>query len=75
MARCKADWVQWDEKPTRYFLNKGKSNFNCKVIEVLMINNIQIAHQTKILFEEMSFFKELYKSRKEELIPDPNYLD
>ena len=24
MIRCRADWTELDEKPTGYFLNKGK---------------------------------------------------
>ena len=73
--RCRTDWTELGEKPTGYFLNKEKSNFNRTVINTLIANGVRITHQLRILKEEQIFFEELYKSRMEELAPDPDYLN
>ena len=57
-------------------LSKEKSNFNSRVLDVILIDGARITHQNEILIQEMRLFTELYRSRHDELShPSSDYLD
>ena len=62
--RSKVRWVEQGEKPTKYFFNLGKRNFNRKVItEVKRTDGKILVEEHEILDEIESFYRNLYTSQ------------
>ena len=75
ILRCKADWAEMGEKPSKYFLNLEKQRFNSKVINLLeREDGTKITDQKEILEEEKRFFQTLYTSQASELNISLDYL-
>ena len=61
--RSKVRWVEQGEKPTKYFFNLEKRNFNRKVItEVKRTDGKILVEEHEILDEIESFYRNLYTS-------------
>ena len=64
--RSKVRWVEQDEKPTKYFFNLEKRNFNRKVItEIKREDGKILVDEDEIMKEIESFYKNLYASHDE----------
>ena len=75
--RSKVRWTQEGEKPTKYFFNIEKKNFNKKVISELKTGsdgNI-IIDEAEIMKEIHSFYAQLYKSEMESDVNQDNLKD
>ena len=60
MFRSKARWIEKGEKPTNYFFNLEKRNFEKKVIAQLKIENGEIITDMKEINKELeSFYSDL----------------
>ena len=66
--RSKVRWTQQGEKPTKYFFNLEKKNFNQRVIAEIKTtpDGSAIVDETEILNEIQRFYADLYKSDREE---------
>ena len=58
--RSKVRWIQEGEKPTKYFFNMERKNFNKKIISeltvadgCLTVNENQIMHEIKLFYENL----------------------
>jgi hypothetical protein len=61
MVRSKADWTEFGEKNTKYFLNLEKRNYKNKCITKLIDENgSEINNSEKILEYEAEYYKKLY---------------
>ena len=61
MLRSKADWMEYGEKNSRFFLRLENRNRQIKNISTLLDDNDkEITEQEMILKEEQSFYKNLY---------------
>jgi hypothetical protein len=61
MLRSKADWMEYGEKNSRFFLRLENRNRQIKNISTLLDeNDKEITEQEMILKEEQSFYKNLY---------------
>ena len=60
--RSKVRWYEEGEKPSKYFFNLEKRNFNNKVINKLNVNDELINDPKEILREEKKFYENLYTS-------------
>ena len=61
ILRSKADWLEFGGKPTKYFLNLEKANYNKRVMYRLKNNNDQMISGRKEVLKEMTeFYKQLY---------------
>ena len=63
VIRSKAQIYEQNEKPTRYFCNLEKKNYEIKLIKKLNIGNKNILDQKEILSEIQHFYEQLYSSR------------
>ena len=64
IIRSKAKWLEFGEKPTKYFCSLEKSHFINKSISKLTLENGEIVvNQNDILNLQRSFYKSLYQSR------------
>lgn len=74
MLRCKANWVDCGEKPSKYFLQLEKRNFNKKTIFRLQNpkTNKITSSQEEILQILTDYYTVLYSDKKLQL--DPDYL-
>ena len=66
VIRSKAQIYEQNEKPTRYFCNLEKKNYEIKLIKKLNIGNKIILDQKEILSEIQHFYEQLYSSRIKE---------
>ena len=64
VLRCKVNWQEFAEKPTKYFLNLEKVNFNKKTIHRLRNNGKIIDNPDEIQTTLTDYFKDIYKSKK-----------
>ena len=66
--RSKVRWTQHGEKPTKYFFNLEKKNFNQRVIAEIKTtpDGSAIVDETEILIEIQRFYADQYKSDSEE---------
>ena len=63
MFRSKCRWVEKGEKPTKYFFNLEKRNYNRKTInELRKQDGIEIQEQKEILKVIQEFYEDLYSS-------------
>ena len=51
LIRCKVQWYEEGEKPTKYFLNLEKRNYKNKVIGQLRLANWMVTTDKKTNFE------------------------
>ena len=64
ILRSKVRWVEQGEKPTKYFFNLEKRNFNRKVItEMKQEDGKKVVEEHEILKEIESFYSKLYASQ------------
>ena len=64
ILRSKVRWVEQGEKPTKYFFNLEKRNFNRKVItEIKREDGKKVLEEHEILKEIESFYSKLYASQ------------
>ena len=61
--RAQVRYQDEGEKPTKYFLNLERRNFNRKVIDKLKINDNIITKPEHILSEQVKFYKNIYTSK------------
>ena len=62
--RCKARWSEQGEKPTKYFLNPEKRNYNRKIIAELKVKDDKIlVDENEILNRIQCFCEDLYTSK------------
>ena len=63
MYRSKCRWVEKGERPTKYFFNLEKRNYNRKVISELETETGEhITNETLILLEIEYYYNNLYSS-------------
>ena len=68
VVRCGGRWLEYGEKPSKYFLNLEKRNYNMKVINKLVNNNGEIITEAnEILKEQYDFYRKLYTSNVTDL--------
>ena len=65
MLRCKVNWCNLADRPTKYFLNLEKSNYNRKAIHRLQTEQGPTTDPVKIQNKLTNFYKNLYKSKGE----------
>ena len=69
MFRSKARWIEKGEKPTNYFFNLEKRNFEKKVIAQLKLENGEIISDMKqINLEIESFYSDLLETKSAGLL-------
>ena len=62
--RCNARWSEQEEKPTKYFLNLEKRNYNRKIIAELKVEDDKIlVDEKEILNRIQCFYEDLYTSK------------
>ena len=67
--RSRCNWSQLNEKPTKYFLNLEKINFNDKLISQLKKENGIITDQSKEILNMIhDYYSELYTNKESEEI-------
>jgi exonuclease III len=70
MMRSKADWVEFGEKNTSYFLRLENRNKQVKNITMLIDeNDKEINDQKDILQEELQFYRNLTRNPKTQITP------
>ena len=63
IVRSKARWIEQGEKPTKYFFNLEKRNYNHKIVKVLRRpDGSSVTTERQILEELEIFYKNLYTS-------------
>ena len=61
--RCKVRWIEKGEKPTKYFFNLEKKNYEKRIISQLSIGEEEIVSDFKQINKEIErFFTQFYKS-------------
>ena len=61
MIRSRCRWFEEGEKPTRYFLNLEKRNYNNKNLDRLMLENGDIVENPDAILDlQRAFYKKLY---------------
>ena len=67
MIRATADFIENDEKNTKYFLNMEKRNYSVKCIKCLKTPFGKITEEEKILQEEKRFYEKLYSESDKDI--------
>ena len=63
MFRSKSRWLEEGERPTKYFFNLEKRNYNKKTVTELNIDNVTtVKDEKKILYQIESFYEELHST-------------
>ena len=63
MFRSKSRWLEEAERPTKYFFNLEKRNYNKKTVTELNIDNdTTVKDEKTILYQIESFYEELYST-------------
>ena len=65
IIRAKAQYVESNDKNSKYFSSLEKKRSEGKILKQLNVNGNIINNQTKILLEQQSFYEKLYKKREE----------
>ena len=65
IIRSKAEWYEEGEKPTKYFLNLEKRNYNNKTISRLKLGDSFAEDKKHILSELQEFYQKLYSSKSD----------
>ena len=60
MIRSRCQQIHESEKPTKYFLNKEKTNYNIKHIRTLKHNGSHVSDPQKILDLQKDYFSKIY---------------
>ena len=64
MFRSKMKWFEQGEKPTKYFFNLEKSNYEKKLIRQVKLDNEEIiSNPTQVLKEVEDFYRIMYTSK------------
>ena len=72
MFRSKVRWIEDGEKPTKYFFNTEKRNYERKVITKLKVNGGEIITDFRRVNQEIEEFYKTLLSTKEEPGDDDN---
>ena len=65
MFRAKCRWVEQGERPTKYFLNLEKRNYNKKTMRELRQENESTTTNDKQILDQIeAYFRDLYTSGK-----------
>ena len=79
--RSRAEWVEYGEKPSKYFLNlENKNRINKNIDEIKKDEHTTITEQSEILKNIKEFYESLYKKKEHarpnqpDLAPDNNRL-
>jgi len=63
MFRAKCRWVEQGERPTKYFFNLEKRNYNKKTIRELCLEDESTTTNDKQILEQIeTYFRDLYTS-------------
>jgi len=61
MFRSKCRWIEKGERPTKYFFNLEKRNYNKKTILELELDNGELISEEKLILQTIeSYYKDLY---------------
>ena len=64
MFRLKCRWIEKGERPTRYFFNLEKRNYNKKTISELELDNGELISEEKLILQTIeSYYKDLCTSK------------
>ncbi|CAG2237600.1 unnamed protein product [Mytilus edulis] len=77
IIRSHAEHCEGNERNSKYFLSLEKRNYKNKCINKLVVNDIEILSQEKILYEERNFYEKLYSSKEDpdKYSGDSNFFD
>ncbi|CAG2185761.1 unnamed protein product [Mytilus edulis] len=77
IIRSHAEHCEGNERNSKYFLSLEKRNYKNKCINKLVVNDIEILSQEKILNEERNFYENLYSSKEDpdKYSGDSNFFD
>ena len=73
--RADVDWHEYGEKPTKFFCGLEKSRYIAKTMYKLDINGTMVTDRDQILREVTSYYKDLYKSRVDQIPEDNVFLN
>ena len=63
MFRAKCRWVENGERPTKYFFNPEKRNYNRKTISELRLQDESTTNNENVILDQIeTFYKNLYTS-------------
>ena len=65
IVRSRCQFINEFEKPTIFFLNMEKSNYNIKHICVVKVNGKQILGSANILKAQKDYFSKIYSQNKD----------
>ena len=60
IIRSRCQWIDENEKCSKFFLNQEKNNYNTKHIKALNVDNHLITIPEEILDSERKFYEKLY---------------
>lgn len=74
MLRCRANWLEFGEKPSKYYLSLEKRNYNKKTINKIINpeNNVLVDSESEVFAVLNRYFGELYAHKDIDL--DEDYL-
>ena len=65
MIRSRAEQIEYDEKPTKYFLHLEKQNFtNKQMTKLINDDNVIITDPDKVADIQRNFYEKLYSKDK-----------
>ena len=67
LVRSKSRWIEYGEKPSKYFCSLEKRNFVSKNITYLSIDGTDVREQNKILQNIQDFYSSLYSHRETDI--------
>jgi exonuclease III len=67
MIRSRANWIEYGEKPTKYFCALEKRNYISKCIPKLVTSDSTLHNPKEISREILNFYTNLYTSREQNL--------
>ena len=73
MIRSRAEQIEYDEKPTKYFLHLEKQNFtNKQMTKLVNDDNVVVTDPEKVADMQRHFYEKLYS--KERNLPDREHI-